>query len=94
MKRLVNLTIFLCFLLCISIEARPPIIDISKLKELDVECELLSELETREFNERNNIEKRMENLNLLKKSKQLIIAGDIEAASFYLNKVEGTNKSI
>ncbi|OUR97229.1 hypothetical protein A9Q84_12955 [Halobacteriovorax marinus] len=94
MKRLVNLTYSLCLLLCISTNAKPPIIDISKLKELDVEWELLSELEIREFNERKNIQKRMENLDLLVKAKQLIIAGDTEAADFYLNKVEATNRSI
>lgn len=94
MKRLVNLTISLCLLLCLTAQAKPPVIDISKLKELDVEWELLSELEIKEFNERKNIQKRMENINLLKKAKQLIIAGDTEGASFYLNKVEGTNRSI
>ncbi|WP_127715986.1 lipopolysaccharide assembly protein LapB [Halobacteriovorax sp. HLS] len=72
----------------------PPIIDVSKLKELDVDWELLSELEIKELNQENDKDKRLKNIELLIKAKQFIIVGDIEAAEFYLNRVQETNKGI
>jgi hypothetical protein len=89
--------IFLTFLLGLSHSktlANPPIIDITKLKELDVDWELLSELEIKELNQRNDGNKRLKNINQLFKAKQLIIAGDIDSAEYYLNTVTESNKAI
>ena len=93
MKALIILSILLNFF-PVEILATPPIIDISKLKELDIDWELLSELEIKELNQDKFKSKRLNNLQRLSKAKQLIISGDIESAKYFLNKVKGTHKSI
>ena len=93
MKLLIILTIFINFLPSVTL-ASPPMFDVEKLKELDVDWELLSALEIRELNQRENRDKRLKNITQLIKAKQLIIAGDIDAAEYYLNSVTETNKAI
>ncbi len=71
-----------------------PMIDTSKLKEIDVEWELLDGLEINEINRRNTINARKHDLTVLKRVKQLIIGGDIDAAKYYLEKLDDKNKAI
>jgi hypothetical protein len=93
MKALLLLTILLNFITANTMAA-PPIIDITKLKELDIDWELLSELEINELNQEKFRDRRVQNLERLSRAKQLIISGDVDSAFYYLNKVKGTNKSI
>lgn len=95
MKTLIFLTFFIGFLPLLSrAETTAAIVDISKLKELDVEWSLLGKLEVDELGRRNLIKVRKENISILKKVKQLIIGGDIDAAKYYLDKLDSNNKAV
>lgn len=93
MKLLIILTILLP-LLTNTTSASPDNVNMSRLKELETDWGLLSEIELKEIAQNNNRNKRLSNLEMLSKAKQLIIAGDINSAGYYLRKVESTHKSI
>ena len=94
MKILLTLT-FLLNLCSLSLAQNAPVpINMAKLQELDVEWELLDMLEVNEINRRNVVAKRKNDLTLLRRVKQLIIGGDTDAAKYYLNKLDDTNKAI
>ncbi|WP_372652020.1 tetratricopeptide repeat protein [Halobacteriovorax sp.] len=90
--------IFLTFLITLShlsmAQSTPAIVDVSKLKEIYVEWELLDGLEINELNRRNTIKARKYNITVLKRVKQLIIGGDVNAAKYYLKKLDDKNKAI
>ncbi len=91
MKTLIFLTIFIQFLIPAFAQNAPLAINMSNLKELETDWELLGTLEVDEINQRNLLSKRRNDLVLLRRVKQLIIGGDTDAAKYYLNKLEDNN---
>ncbi|PIK15510.1 hypothetical protein [Halobacteriovorax sp. JY17] len=91
MKTLIFLTIFIQFTTPAFAQNAPLAINMSNLKELETDWELLDTLEVDEINQRNLVSKRRNDLVLLRRVKQLIIGGDVDAAKYYLNKLEDNN---
>lgn len=94
MKTLIFLIILLTLSNFATAQNSPAIFDINKLKEIDVEWELLDAIEINEINRRNTLNARKQNLAILRRAKQLIIGGDIDAAKYYLTKLDDKNKAI
>ena len=94
MKTLLTLTFLLTFCAQPLAQNAPVPVNMAKLQELDVEWELLDVIEVNELNRRNIVAKRKNDLTLLRRVKQLIIGGDTDAAKYYLNKLDDTNKAI
>jgi len=94
MKILIILSILFAHNLKVLAQSTPAIVDMSKLKELDTDWGLLDDIEVDELNRRNLIKSRKADLSTLRKVKQLIIGGDVEAAKYYLDRLDSKNRTI